>query len=198
MFSYFWLYIILGQYDKNQCSHSDTYCIKCPLRLPSCIGLQDGNNTFPTRLWKPDYIKCYKNRTLDIRKCADGYFHPNVKNCLKDVQRGTYEKKTVRLVIILQKFRINDKTITKQNPIAFSVKFSSFEFLTFFILICGRNIIQNWKWKTPAMTWWRLEYIIQHVFYNLETLTLTDIPNCKLFIRPFVVFLCLTNRTFLS
>ena len=54
------------------------------------MGLPDGLNTFPGKLWKADYIKCYKNRTIDVKACTDGYFHPVQKNCLKIVQPGKW------------------------------------------------------------------------------------------------------------
>ena len=80
---------IAGQYDQNLCNSTDPQCLKCPLRLPSCIGESDGNHAFPTKLWKSDYITCFKNRTVNISRCTDGYFHPNLNKCTKDVARGT-------------------------------------------------------------------------------------------------------------
>ena len=80
---------LAGQYDQNLCNQRDPQCLRCPLRLPSCIGESDGNHAFPTKLWKSDYITCYKNRTVNTSKCTDGYFHPNLHKCTKDVARGT-------------------------------------------------------------------------------------------------------------
>ena len=80
-----------GQYDQNLCNKTDISCEKCPRRLPSCIGLSDGKHAYPTRLWKPDYIVCYKNRTVKISRCMDGYFHPNLNYCSKDVARSKFQ-----------------------------------------------------------------------------------------------------------
>ena len=82
--------VFLGQYKQNLFNKTDPTCEKCPRRLPSCVGLADGKHAYPTRLWKPDYITCYKNRTMNISKCKDGYFHPKSNNCTTDVSRGVY------------------------------------------------------------------------------------------------------------
>ncbi|XP_071175832.1 uncharacterized protein [Mytilus edulis] len=74
------------QYDQNKCPVSDPNCKPCPERLPSCIGLPDGLNIFPGKLWKTDYIQCYKNRTIDVKVCTTGYFHPVQKMCMIEVK----------------------------------------------------------------------------------------------------------------
>ena len=80
-------FLCTGQYDQNVCDGNDVSCLSCYVRLPSCIGLKDGAHPFPTRLWKPDYITCYKNRTMSLDKCKIGYFHP-IENACKDYLKG--------------------------------------------------------------------------------------------------------------
>ena len=74
---------IAGEYDQNLCNETDPSCVKCSLRYPSCVGLADGNQTFPERLGKPDYITCFSNRTVAISKCVGGYFESVSKKCMK-------------------------------------------------------------------------------------------------------------------
>ncbi|WAR05418.1 hypothetical protein MAR_020787 [Mya arenaria] len=76
------------QYKQNQCSPTAMNCIGCDVRLPSCVGLQDGNQPVPSRLWGPDYLKCYKNRTVGQEKCQTGFFHPTLKKCTTDVGKN--------------------------------------------------------------------------------------------------------------
>ncbi|XP_062578131.1 uncharacterized protein LOC134240032, partial [Saccostrea cucullata] len=64
------------EYKQNLCPVSSPSCEFCPLRLPSCVGKSDGNQSFIGHLWEPLYITCYKNRTIKIAKCPHGYFHP--------------------------------------------------------------------------------------------------------------------------
>ncbi|KAL4228860.1 hypothetical protein ACF0H5_011900 [Mactra antiquata] len=75
------------EYMQNLCQPTDTNCIRCPDRLPTCIGQSDGNHVFPSRQWKPDYIVCYKNRTVKITNCTTGYFHPTKRICITDVSK---------------------------------------------------------------------------------------------------------------
>ena len=63
-------------------------CAPCSTRLPSCIGLPDGSNPFPGKMWKSDFIKCDRNRTVDITHCNTGYFHPRKMICTKEVIPG--------------------------------------------------------------------------------------------------------------
>nr|XP_022322146.1 uncharacterized protein LOC111123822 isoform X3 [Crassostrea virginica] len=75
------------EYQQNLCQKGAPFCQPCPVRLPSCIGLQDGPNPHPSQLWNAQFIMCYKNRTVQIDKCADGeYFHPRERTCKKDVK----------------------------------------------------------------------------------------------------------------
>ena len=77
---------------QNLCDKSNTTCERCPSRLPTCVGQPDGDHTFPTRMWKPDYITCNKNRTiLPTKTCPTGYFHPIKEMCIDDVtKRNTF------------------------------------------------------------------------------------------------------------
>lgn len=88
---YIVLYTILGEYVKNLCLTSDKSCIPCPGRLPSCRGLSDGLHSFPGRLWMEDYIKCFRNRTMDVSKCTTGYFNPTLRACTTKLGRSKYK-----------------------------------------------------------------------------------------------------------
>ena len=82
-------YSILGQYEKNLCPIGSVNCKPCPGRLPSCVGQPDGSQSYPGDPWKPDYVTCYKNRTvLPIKHCTKGYFHPTQKICTEEVTKG--------------------------------------------------------------------------------------------------------------
>jgi hypothetical protein len=85
------LYTILGEYVKNLCLTSDKTCIPCPGRLPSCRGLSDGLHSFPGRLWMEDYIKCFRNRTMDVSKCPTGYFNPTLRACTTQLGRSKFK-----------------------------------------------------------------------------------------------------------
>lgn len=52
------------------------------------MGKEDGSNVFPSRVWKPDYVICYHNRTISFEKCSQGYFHPVAKLCTEVVDPG--------------------------------------------------------------------------------------------------------------
>ncbi|VDI58558.1 Hypothetical predicted protein [Mytilus galloprovincialis] len=76
------------EYDQNLCPSGNTTCQKCPERLPSCIGLPDGDNPIPNHKWTNRYITCYKNRTLlPVHKCPPPkIYHPIKKICTEDIQ----------------------------------------------------------------------------------------------------------------
>ena len=79
--------LILGEYKQNLCN--GTGCQPCPKRLPSCVGKPDGDQPFPGKLWMEDYVTCYKNRTLPVKKCPKGqYFHPVDHKCKTKVDKG--------------------------------------------------------------------------------------------------------------
>ena len=75
--------VFAGEYLHNLCSGTDPNCAPCIERLPSCIGLPDGNNPVLNRTWLAEYIYCYKERTLDVRTCPSGsVFDPYRKQCV--------------------------------------------------------------------------------------------------------------------
>ncbi|KAK3583070.1 hypothetical protein CHS0354_004015 [Potamilus streckersoni] len=70
------------QYDQNLCHSTNSSCLPCSERLPSCIGLPDGVNPFVGREWKSEFVTCYMNRTMEISQCSKGeYFHPKERKC---------------------------------------------------------------------------------------------------------------------
>ena len=100
------MFITSGEYRQNLCSSHDR-CRPCPERLPSCVGLQDGNQVFPARSWHTDYIRCYRNRTVEVTKCRRGLFNPRTRTCMvvSQISQGVY---TVNVVIFAGgKFRGN-------------------------------------------------------------------------------------------
>lgn len=84
------IFMPVGEYEQNLCKPGDTKCIPCSSRLPSCVGLPDGVNYFPGKLWTDSFIRCYRNRTVSVEKCSEGYFHPRKHLCVKTVDRGGY------------------------------------------------------------------------------------------------------------
>lgn len=79
---------VSGEYEQNLCKPNDVNCIPCNSRLPSCVGLPDGVNYYPGKLWTDSYVKCFRNRTISVEKCPSGYFHPRKHLCVKTVDRG--------------------------------------------------------------------------------------------------------------
>lgn len=81
-----------GEYLQNQCigpgGEPALNCEPCVDRLPSCIGLQDGNNTFPGRQNTPYYITCYLNRTILVRTCEDGVYDQTSRACMTKLDPG--------------------------------------------------------------------------------------------------------------
>ena len=86
------LLIILGQYLQNQCNPADSSCVRCPERLPNCEGLPDGENPVPGHHWSHDYVRCYKNRTLSVESCRNGYFNPWSRKCVNSIKKGRYRQ----------------------------------------------------------------------------------------------------------
>lgn len=79
----------IGQYEQNLCKATDSNCQLCSNRLPTCVGLSDGDHEFPSKLWQRDFIICFKNRTISITSCEDGlYFNPRTRKCLSAVEKG--------------------------------------------------------------------------------------------------------------
>ena len=80
---------IAGEYEQNRCK-TTTNCTPCSVRLPNCIGLDDGLNSIPWLRWTKRYISCYQNRTILIDRCAEGLFDPLSKKCVKQMTIGKY------------------------------------------------------------------------------------------------------------
>ncbi|XP_062578132.1 uncharacterized protein LOC134240034, partial [Saccostrea cucullata] len=76
------------EYTQNLCHLGDKACPPCPKRLPSCVGILNGEQPFPGRLWKPDFVTCLHNRTIYIQYCENGYFHPVRKQCVINVTKA--------------------------------------------------------------------------------------------------------------
>ncbi|KAJ8316010.1 hypothetical protein KUTeg_006024 [Tegillarca granosa] len=77
-----------SEYDQNLCLPTNTSCVKCQKRLPSCIGKLDRKNGFPGKLWTRSYIECFRNRTMNISNCTVGeFFNPRLKVCMKQVPK---------------------------------------------------------------------------------------------------------------
>ena len=85
--------LFAGEYDANLCTKPYQACTPCADRLPSCVGLQNGDHPITFMLWTSTYAKCYRNRTMAIEHCANGYFHPRQRQCLNDVYPGTLKKR---------------------------------------------------------------------------------------------------------
>lgn len=88
-----------GDYTQNLCRKGDGTCPPCPKRLPSCVGVPDGDQPFTGRLWKPQFITCFLNRTILLQQCTNGYFHPIKKQCLIDVPKGNVYFNFKRILI---------------------------------------------------------------------------------------------------
>ena len=71
---------ILGEYMQNViCPASTPECLPCEQRIPSCAGLENGNNSFVGR--DSFYIVCKDERTLYVRECVQGTFDPLTRSC---------------------------------------------------------------------------------------------------------------------
>ena len=80
-YSLFFLLYVTGEYLQTQCLQNAVNCTPCPERLPSCIGLPDGNNPFPTRPSSQYYVKCFQNRTVAVEVCQVSLFDPVTREC---------------------------------------------------------------------------------------------------------------------
>lgn len=81
-----------GSYEKNLCLDPYEKCTPCPERLPSCVGLPDGDNVFAGKIWSQHYVVCYKNRTKTIKQCSSGFFDPQNRKCSSQVGTGKKNK----------------------------------------------------------------------------------------------------------
>lgn len=85
-----WLITISGEYLQTQCLQNAVNCTPCPERLPSCIGLPDGNNPFPTRPNSQYYVKCFQNRTVAVEVCQVSLFEPSTRECSNVIDASMY------------------------------------------------------------------------------------------------------------
>lgn len=83
-------HFLSGDYMQNQCAYrpNDLNCKRCEDRLPSCVGLPDGNNTFPGQELTPRYVTCMNNRTIKVNQCVRGYFNPSRLACMNRLRPG--------------------------------------------------------------------------------------------------------------
>ncbi|XP_076435324.1 uncharacterized protein LOC143275235 [Babylonia areolata] len=58
-----------------------TACPVCEERLPSCVGLPDGNRVYPGRLFSPWFVRCDTGRTMAIVRCVNAFFDPLTNKC---------------------------------------------------------------------------------------------------------------------
>ncbi|XP_055868910.1 uncharacterized protein LOC106072196 isoform X2 [Biomphalaria glabrata] len=67
----------------------DAGCIPC---VASCLGLRDGSNAYPGRVLTSFYLVCQRERTIDIRTCAEGsIFDPQMRTCLMEISSQTLD-----------------------------------------------------------------------------------------------------------
>ncbi|KAJ8316015.1 LOW QUALITY PROTEIN: hypothetical protein KUTeg_006029 [Tegillarca granosa] len=76
------LFYNCSEYLQNGCKNNDSGCVPCPSRLPSCIGMLDGDNPITESIWSNAFVKCHKNRTVGKTECSYGYFDPTKKMCV--------------------------------------------------------------------------------------------------------------------
>ncbi|XP_061184903.1 uncharacterized protein LOC133192909 isoform X1 [Saccostrea echinata] len=72
-------------YLQNRCKPGDRNCIPCRERLPSCVGLKNGNNTIPGRDLTDTFVVCWEGRTVSVEQCPAGYFDPVQRKCRTEI-----------------------------------------------------------------------------------------------------------------
>ncbi|XP_065924132.1 uncharacterized protein [Magallana gigas] len=70
---------------QNQCRPGDLACVPCAERLPSCVGRENGNNTFPGRDMSDTFVICWEGRTVSVETCPEGYFDPKQRKCRTEI-----------------------------------------------------------------------------------------------------------------
>lgn len=83
-------FLFPGDYTQNHCNHSNSLCKPCSTRFHSCVGLPDGDNAMPNGQWIPEYISCYKNRTMETKHCKHGNFDPVTMACTSKIDHSKY------------------------------------------------------------------------------------------------------------
>ncbi|KAK3583069.1 hypothetical protein CHS0354_004014 [Potamilus streckersoni] len=81
-------------YANNLCSPSATSCRPCQSRLPSCVGLPDGEHAYPGAYRNNQYVTCYRNRSISIFECSGGYFNAEYKQCMMTTVTSITPSKT--------------------------------------------------------------------------------------------------------
>ena len=73
----------------NSCPlDGDIGCVPCEERQPSCVGLADRYNAIPGKEYTAFYVDCYLNRTMTVKKCDTGFFDPDLRMCLQEINSG--------------------------------------------------------------------------------------------------------------
>ncbi|XP_046372877.2 uncharacterized protein LOC124146577 [Haliotis rufescens] len=61
-------------YQALNITCSDPHCLPCSELRPSCVRKPDGNHALPNRINYPWYLRCERERTMGVLKCAAGMF----------------------------------------------------------------------------------------------------------------------------
>lgn len=72
----------VGDYLQNQQCYDPAGCPPCPTTKPSCVGLPNGNNSFPGR--SKEYVVCAAERTIAMEVCEYDY-DPSIRQCGQDM-----------------------------------------------------------------------------------------------------------------
>ncbi|KAK3589928.1 hypothetical protein CHS0354_034946 [Potamilus streckersoni] len=80
------------EYLQTQCLEGAANCTPCVERLPSCVGLEDGNNAFPGRTNSEYYVKCFRNRTVAVEVCQVSLFDQSIKRCSSDINEAVLSR----------------------------------------------------------------------------------------------------------
>ncbi|KAK3583067.1 hypothetical protein CHS0354_004012 [Potamilus streckersoni] len=68
------------EYYQNECFKDD--CVPCRFRFVSCIDKPDGLYAFPGEEFTNKYVRCYRNRTIEVKECETGLvFNPISREC---------------------------------------------------------------------------------------------------------------------
>ena len=84
-----------GEYKQNLCIPGNRSCLPCAERLPSCVGLPNGQNAIVGDIWSGRYVKCLNNRTMVVGTCPQGWFHPVQRICVTMIHPGNLSGKKI-------------------------------------------------------------------------------------------------------
>ena len=90
--------IISGQYYQTRCRKGDPQCTPCEERLPSCIGMPDGANGFPSRRNSEYYVKCFMNRTVAVEVCQVSLFDEATRACSNKINPGKIYQQILNII----------------------------------------------------------------------------------------------------